>query len=335
MESKNTRAQFKIIDVCKNEKALLEFEDSLGKAIHLGCSFACIQHIKEVSPTRKIGQRTSRRQLEHQRKTSTVKSSTIKSDDLDTLFCHSLGIRIIGMAVCFNKDTVYYISFDPPLVRNLESHVSHDAQKPVLLAKEILDPKYFIDEKDGKIKDRTIIALDIARFCKIAHSTMGIVLPSILVSKNLKIDHKGTYNYVHRPKYHLSDPRVALWLLRQGEEEYSMEHLVYKYLYQANHLMDQKSDDRLLNDVVDNLLGKNGDSKKNRGRRKNIPTSCSSKALNPSISTTENEAINYAIAEAYICHSVTPNIELDLQNYKLADAYHRVEMPALSVLVKR
>ena len=199
------------------------------------------------------------------------------------------------------------------------------------LAKKVLCIEKCVIDNDENAKQRTLIALDIARFCKIAQLILGIVLPSASRLKNNEVPQNYTFK---RYEYPLSDPRVAMWLLREREDEYTMDHLVYKYLYRVDKNAFKKLTNSLLEDLIDNLLGKKENFKKTR-RRKNVLVGCSSRALNPISSTTLNDTIQYSVAEAYICRKTKENIESDLDRFKLSEIYHQVEMPALSVLVKR
>ena len=205
------------------------------------------------------------------------------------------------------------------------------------LAKKVLDIGKCLNDNVENTKQRTLIALDIARFCKIAQLILGVILPSSCQLINIEEQQKyiSSSSTSKLTKYPLSDPRVALWLLREREDEYTMDHLVYKYLYRVNEAQYRKSSVSVLEDVIDNLLGKKDDFKRTKGRRKNVPLGCRSRALNPSSSCTLNESIQFSVAEAFICRITKENIESDLERLKLSDIYHQVEMPALSVLVKR
>ena len=203
------------------------------------------------------------------------------------------------------------------------------------LARKILGPRKQVCKLDGRLEKRTIIAFDIARFCKIAQLLLGVFLPSPFLSKNDKYEQCDVSNHSSaKSSSRLFDPRVALWLLRQGEDEYSMEYLVYKYLYHENYKLNEKTD-RLLNNLINNLLGKKDNSRKHGWKRKVSSINCRSRALYPQTTTMSSDAVDYAIAEAFLCHTATPRIESDLKLFKLSDIYHQVEMPALSVLVKR
>ena len=107
--------QFKILHVCQNEESFTEFEKSIGKTTIVGCSFACIQHMTEMCPNRKIGQRTTRRQIvkDHKITNNEKDFSKIEKDLVDPLVCHELGIKVVGIAVSYSNDTVFYISFLP------------------------------------------------------------------------------------------------------------------------------------------------------------------------------------------------------------------------------
>ena len=209
-----------------------------------------------------------------------------------------------------------------------------DVMKRLDFAKKVLEPRN-INEGDGVFKQQTIIALDMARFCKIAQLVIEAFVPSSYLSKNDKLEKHVTNLSNTKFNNRLFDPRIALWLLRHGEDEYSMEHLVYKYSCYANTIVNKKSTYQPLHDLIDNLLGKNDGSKRNKGRNQNASANCSSKAMFPRNTTKSNDTTDYAIAEAFLCYSVTPKIESDLKLFKLSDIYHHVEMPALSTLVKR
>ena len=201
-------------------------------------------------------------------------------------------------------------------------------------AKKVLEPRN-INEGDGVFKQQTIIALDMARFCKIAQLVIEAFVPSSYLSKNDKLEKHVTNDSSTKFNHRLFDPRIALWLLRQGEDEYSMEHLVYKYSCHANTIVNEKSTHQPLHDLIDNLLGKNDGSKRNKGRNLNSSSNCRSKAMFPRNTTKSNDTTDYAIVEAFLCYSATPKIESDLKLFKLSDIYHQLEMPALSTLVKR
>ena len=96
---------------------------SIGKATIVGCSFACIQHTNELSPNHKIGQRTTRRQVakDQQKITNNKKDFSKNETDMDdSLICHELGIKVMGMAVSYSNDTVFYISFEPGKGKSLK-----------------------------------------------------------------------------------------------------------------------------------------------------------------------------------------------------------------------
>ena len=201
-------------------------------------------------------------------------------------------------------------------------------------AKKVLEPRN-INEGDGVFKQQTIVALDMARFCKIAQLVLKAFVPSFYLSKNDKLEKNVTDDTTMKFNHRLFDPRIALWLLRQGEDEYSMEHLVYKYSFHANTIVNKKSTYQPLYDLIDNLLGKSDGSKRNKRRNQNSSANCSSKAMFPQNATKSKDTSDYAIVEAFLCYSVTPKIESDLKLFKLSDIYHQLEMPALSTLIKR
>ena len=100
-----------------------------------------------------------------------------------------------------------------------DDELNNDSIKKRLnLAKKVLCIEKCVIDNDENAKQRTLIALDIARFCKIAQLILGIVLPSASRLKSNEVPQNYTFK---RYEYPLSDPRVAMWLLREREDEYA------------------------------------------------------------------------------------------------------------------
>ena len=190
------------------------------------------------------------------------------------------------------------------------------------------------------LKQREVIALDMARFCKIAQLTFNIQLPSRLhYQKNQILQEKSSINICDNEyRYPLSDPRVALWMLQHGEDENTMEHLLYTYYYPENLKTKTrgKSTYRQHNGIMESLL----QNEDNRVNKKSLGTAycsvkCCSLSMHPKNSTTSSQSSKQSMAEALLCVTTMPRIEIDLRATKLFETYHQVEMPCLSVLVKR
>ena len=101
-----------IIHVCESRKSFSEFKRNITKESVIGCSFACIHHISQVSPSRRIGQRTTRRQIDKDRE----KKPSGRKDTIETchpLVCTELNLKIIGLAVSWRENQVHYVSFIP------------------------------------------------------------------------------------------------------------------------------------------------------------------------------------------------------------------------------
>ena len=109
---KRTDDVSEIIHVCESRKTFLEFKENIIKESVIGCSFASIHHISQVTPSRKIGQRTTRRQIDkdHEQKPSR-KQDNIESCDRDPLVCTELNLKIIGLSVSWSENQVHYVSF--------------------------------------------------------------------------------------------------------------------------------------------------------------------------------------------------------------------------------
>ena len=112
-DSSVNRDQFTVLDVYKNDDALLKLEKSIDKANIIGCAFACLKQINEPPSNSKIGQRTTRRQVveRSKRANNQKKSLTLTLDDHDPLYCNALGIKVIGMSVSCSDGIVFYIPF--------------------------------------------------------------------------------------------------------------------------------------------------------------------------------------------------------------------------------
>ena len=70
--------------------------------------------MSQVSPSRKIGQRTTRREIDKDRKKKQPnKKDNMNSFDLDPLVCTELDLKVIGLAVSWSENQVHYISLAP------------------------------------------------------------------------------------------------------------------------------------------------------------------------------------------------------------------------------
>lgn len=113
-ESKPTDCVSQIIHVCESRKSFSEFKRNIINESVLGCSFACIHHMSQVTPSRKIGQRITRRQINKDReKIPSCKQDNIETYDRDPLVCTELNLKIIGLAVSWRENQVHYVSFVP------------------------------------------------------------------------------------------------------------------------------------------------------------------------------------------------------------------------------
>ena len=195
------------------------------------------------------------------------------------------------------------------------------------------------DQKDNS-RHRILIALDMAKFCKIAKLTFDIALPSSHLeysetskSKCSALNRFSSDLY----RYSLSDPRVALWMLQQGEDENTMEYLVHTYQYPSDVHPEAhvKSPNNQLRRLIENIFGQSNPRINYRVKNKSTSLKCGSLALNPKNLTTSSQASERSIAEASICFTTMPRIEADLLAKKMLDIYHQIEMPIMSILVKR
>ena len=103
-----------IINVCENRKTFSNFVKEISKETLLGCSFACIHH-DDITPSCKIGQRTTRRQIAKDRegKNKNKCGSIAESKNKDQLVCEELNIKVIGFSVSWCTNKVNYLSFMP------------------------------------------------------------------------------------------------------------------------------------------------------------------------------------------------------------------------------
>ena len=103
----------KIINVCENRNSFSKFEQDVRRKVTLGCSFACVHHSSQISPSRKIGQRTTRRQIQKDRERNNLdkNSSTQGKIEKDPFVCNELNLKVLGLAVSWSEDQVHYISF--------------------------------------------------------------------------------------------------------------------------------------------------------------------------------------------------------------------------------
>ena len=189
-----------------------------------------------------------------------------------------------------------------------------------------------ISADSGHINQRRLIALDMPRFCKVARLTFGIDLPT---TAQLNKDNSKHNELL---KYALADPFVALWLLQKGEQDNTLQYLIYTYYYPqnvrsaANRLTSGQATCEIINCLLVN-------SNKRINYRSHYKTTTSNKycstALHPKPSTKSSEAIEKSVAEALLCYTAMPRIEIDLQKSNLFDIFHNIEMPSLTILVKR
>ena len=106
----NTETQ--IIHVCENRKLFSAFEKQVRHERLIGCSFASIYCPSNQAPSRKIGQRTTRRQIKNDRQKHQLEVDDSRiSDSKDPLICSELNIKVIGLAVSWSVDTIYFLSF--------------------------------------------------------------------------------------------------------------------------------------------------------------------------------------------------------------------------------
>ena len=102
-----------IINVCENRNSFSKFEQDVRRKVTLGCSFACVHHSSQISPSRKIGQRTTRRQIQKDRERDNLdkNSSSKRKIEKDPFICDELNLKVLGLAVSWDEDQVYFISF--------------------------------------------------------------------------------------------------------------------------------------------------------------------------------------------------------------------------------
>ena len=106
----NTETQ--IIHVCENRKLFSTFEKQVRHERLIGCSFASIYCPSNQAPSRTIGQRTTRRQIKNDRQKHQLEVDDSRiNDSKDPLICSELNIKVIGLAVSWSVDTIYFLSF--------------------------------------------------------------------------------------------------------------------------------------------------------------------------------------------------------------------------------
>jgi hypothetical protein len=213
-------------------------------------------------------------------------------------------------------------------------------QERLHLLKLILNTKTSIKDQKGNSRQRILVALDMAKFCKIAKLTFNIALPSShFDNSRISKTKSATINIFSSDlcRYSLSDPRVALWMLQQGEDENTMEYLVHTYHYPSDvkTTVQAKSSNDQLHRLIENTFGRSHPRINYRLKGKTTSLKCGSLALNPKNLTTSSQSSERSIAEALICRTTMPRIEKDLLAKNLFDVYHQIEMPIMSILVKR
>ena len=184
----------------------------------------------------------------------------------------------------------------------------------------------------GHINQRTLIALDMPRFCKVARLTFGIDLPT---TAQLNKDNSKHNELL---KYALADPFVALWLLQKGEQDNTLQYLIYTYYYPQNvrSAANRLTSEHATSEIINCLLVNSNKRINYRSHYKTTTSNkCCSTALHPKPSTKSSEAIEKSVAEALLCYTAMPRIEIDLQKSNLFDIFHNIEMPSLTILVKR
>ena len=101
--------------MCKSRKSFAKFEQQVSKELVLGCTFACVHHLNFISPSGKIGQRTTRRQIkkDHGGKGLKKRELGINNCKKDPIVCDELNVKVIGLAVSWSTDQVHFLSFMP------------------------------------------------------------------------------------------------------------------------------------------------------------------------------------------------------------------------------
>ena len=101
-----------IIHVCENRKLFSTFQKQVRHERLIGCSFASIYCPSNQAPSRTIGQRTTRRQIKNDRQKHQLEVDDSRiNDSKDPLICSELNIKVIGLAVSWSVDTIYFLSF--------------------------------------------------------------------------------------------------------------------------------------------------------------------------------------------------------------------------------
>ena len=198
------------------------------------------------------------------------------------------------------------------------------------LLRLILSTSISLIGDSGHINQRTLIALDMPRFCKVARLTFGIDLPT---TAQLYKDNSKPNALL---KYALADPFVALWLLQKGEQDNTLQYLIYTYYYpqHVRSATNRFTSEQATSEIIDCLLVTSNKRINYRSHYKTTTSNkCGSKAPKPS--TKSSEAIDKSMAEALLCYTAMPRIEIDLQKSNLFDIFHNIEMPSLTILVKR
>ena len=200
------------------------------------------------------------------------------------------------------------------------------------LLRLILSTSVSVVGDPGHTNKRTLIALDMARFCKVASLTFGIDLPT--TGQFIKDNSKQNESL----KYALADPFVALWLLQRGEQDNTLQYLIYTYYYpqHVKSATNRSTLEQPTSEIMNCLIGNSNKRTSHKSHYKpNSSNKCVSTALNPKPSTQSSESIEKSVAEALLCYTTMPRIETDLQKSNLFDIFHNIEMPSLTILVKR
>ena len=200
------------------------------------------------------------------------------------------------------------------------------------LLRLILSTSISLRGDSGHINQRTLIALDMPRFCKVARLTFGIDLPT---TAQLNKDNSKPNELL---KYALADPFVALWLLQKGEQDNSLQYLIYTYYFpqHVRSATNRLTSEQATSEIINCLLVNSNKRMNYRSHYKTTTSNkCASTALYSKPSTKSSEAIEKSIAEALLCYTAMPRIEIDLQKSNLFEIFHNIEMPSLTILVKR
>ena len=102
----------KIIHVCENRKLFSTFQKQVRHERLIGCSFASIYCPSNQAPCRTIGQRITRRQIKNDRQKHQLEVDDSRIyESKDPLICSELNIKVIGLAVSWSVNKIYFLSF--------------------------------------------------------------------------------------------------------------------------------------------------------------------------------------------------------------------------------